>query len=365
MLQSTGSRVIAPVSVVLAAALAGPALAGGPAPSWTLTVDPAVSQTDGSGTIGSALAGFLIGDFDPETNPDGTSTLPGVFGGSGNQPVDLTLDLAIGGPVTGAVSGGLAAIGDPADGAITLSGLSLDLLSGSVPALPLSVTVVFETFRTFNPDSLFPGGIPVEVPLGEATVSSLEAVQVGAALITATPAGKGSFTLSGEISVLLFAQVAALGDVLPLPPVPVTLPLEASTISIDGDGVATLTVGIAIAVSEEDTGPFTEPVLDAVPFDLPTVLPPGEVAGVLFTATPESVSTAITLSVGLTAAGPQDVPQVPGDANGDGAVDFADVLVVLSTFGPCDAGLPCPGDLNDDESVNFTDILVVLSNWTA
>jgi len=364
MLHLNRPRVRASASIVLSAAFAGLAVAGD-APSWTLTVDPAVSQTDGSSTVASDLAGFLIGDFDPETNPDGTSTLPGIFGGSGNQPVDLTLDLAIGGPFAGGVSGGLQALGDPASGELTLSGLSLDLLSGSAPPLPLTVTVLFETFRTFNPDSLFPGGIPLEVPLGEATVSSLEALQIGAALVTATPAGKNSYTLAGEVSLLLFAEVSALGDVLLLPPVAVTVPLEASGITIDGKGVATLSLGFAFAVSEEDTGPFEEPVLDGVPFDLPTVFPPGDIAGVEFTATPESVSTSISLTIGLVASGPQDVPATPGDANGDGVVDFADILVVLATFGSCGAGLPCPGDLNDDQAVDFTDILIVLSNWTA
>jgi hypothetical protein len=53
-----------------------------------------------------------------------------------------------------------------------------------------------------------------------------------------------------------------------------------------------------------------------------------------------------------------------GDLDGDGDVDFADLLVVLASWGPC--GEPCPpckGDLDEDCAIGFQDLLVVLSNW--
>lgn len=49
-----------------------------------------------------------------------------------------------------------------------------------------------------------------------------------------------------------------------------------------------------------------------------------------------------------------------GDVNEDLYVDFGDVLLVLSQWGPCNG---CPGDLNDDGFVDFGDILVILGNW--
>jgi hypothetical protein len=55
-------------------------------------------------------------------------------------------------------------------------------------------------------------------------------------------------------------------------------------------------------------------------------------------------------------------PGVPGDADGDGDVDFADLLIVLSAWGPCPA--PCASDLDGDGSVGFADLLVVLSSWS-
>jgi hypothetical protein len=55
-----------------------------------------------------------------------------------------------------------------------------------------------------------------------------------------------------------------------------------------------------------------------------------------------------------------DSCEVPGDANGDGAVGFPDLLLVLSNW---DTGGPV-GDLDCDGIVGFGDLLLVLSNWT-
>lgn len=52
---------------------------------------------------------------------------------------------------------------------------------------------------------------------------------------------------------------------------------------------------------------------------------------------------------------------VPGDATGDGVVNFADILAVLAAWGDCPG---CPADVNGDGVVDFADILIVLGNWT-
>ena len=52
---------------------------------------------------------------------------------------------------------------------------------------------------------------------------------------------------------------------------------------------------------------------------------------------------------------------VPGDANGDGLVNFADVLSVVGAWGPCTG---CPEDLDGSGDVGFGDVLVVIANWS-
>jgi hypothetical protein len=54
-------------------------------------------------------------------------------------------------------------------------------------------------------------------------------------------------------------------------------------------------------------------------------------------------------------------PAVPADLDDDGDVDFADLLVLLSAWGPC--GPPCPADLDGNGAVDFADLLILLSSW--
>ena len=54
-------------------------------------------------------------------------------------------------------------------------------------------------------------------------------------------------------------------------------------------------------------------------------------------------------------------PGVPGDANGDGNVDFSDIVTVLGAWGPC--GDVCLADLDGDGVVAFSDLLLVLTNF--
>lgn len=49
-----------------------------------------------------------------------------------------------------------------------------------------------------------------------------------------------------------------------------------------------------------------------------------------------------------------------GDVNGDNQINVADLLSVISSWGPC-AG--CPADVNGDNQVNVADLLTVISEW--
>ena len=52
--------------------------------------------------------------------------------------------------------------------------------------------------------------------------------------------------------------------------------------------------------------------------------------------------------------------EVPGDVDGNGAVNTADLLALLGAWGPCNG---CPADIDGDGAVGTADLLVLLANW--
>lgn len=58
------------------------------------------------------------------------------------------------------------------------------------------------------------------------------------------------------------------------------------------------------------------------------------------------------------------VAEQPGDVDGDGDVDFTDLVLLLAAWGPCPTPpAPCPADFDGNGSVDFQDLLVLLANW--
>jgi len=56
---------------------------------------------------------------------------------------------------------------------------------------------------------------------------------------------------------------------------------------------------------------------------------------------------------------------IVGDANNDGRVDAADVLAVVSSWGPCPVApaVPCWADVNFDQRVDVGDLMLVMAAW--
>jgi hypothetical protein len=52
----------------------------------------------------------------------------------------------------------------------------------------------------------------------------------------------------------------------------------------------------------------------------------------------------------------------PGDLNGDGQVDLADLGILLADFG-CTAPGPCPGDIDGDGDTDLADLGILLANF--
>src|SRR5688572_17424684 len=79
------------------------------AQTFAFQVVPSQSSVDVAASLDQLLPGTVIGDYDALSNPRGTRTLPGLFGGSGNQPVpmDITFQAAL--AAQGAPTGSFAA----------------------------------------------------------------------------------------------------------------------------------------------------------------------------------------------------------------------------------------------------------------
>ena len=308
------------------------------------------------GTMQTDLDGTLIGDWDAASNPDGTSTLPGVWGGSGNNPIPLEMTLTIGFDGTRVPEGNLDVMIDDELGTATISALAWNLLGEETIPATMSVTVLYETFRSVNPDSLFPGGVPVEIPMGEARVTSCLLTQQAPGVGTAVPVDgqPGAHELAVAVPVMMDLLVAtdALGDL----PMQMPLVLLVNGVHQAGDATDFLTI-TATADAEESTDLPGEP-LPTIPMELPTVVPPGELAGVLLDLTPRTASVALNLSSDIFATHQQGPL---GDLNGDGVVGTDDLLAVLAAWGACDA---CPEDLDGDGYVGVNEILLIIDHWS-
>ena len=66
------------------------------------------------------------------------------------------------------------------------------------------------------------------------------------------------------------------------------------------------------------------------------------------------------LSGGFWWPDPRPASVCPADFDGNQSVDFSDLLVVLASWGGCDA---CPADLNGSGAVDFSDLVTVLAAW--
>ncbi len=329
-------------------------LAGGQTFDLTLTnASSATIQSDATLTT----AGTLIGDYDPDTNPDGTQTRPGFFGGSGNNPIDTSVTMTTEAGGTTVPVGNMLLALDLETGMADVSGLWLDVLSETSLPADLSATLLFETFRTVNPSMLYPGGIEFPIPLGELGSLQLATMtQTGEAPGVLTATGDPDvFDLAAAVPVELMLEIIVSpigGDATttPVGPLPAILPLVGQ-VQVMGDGSVVLTVALGPLENsnEQVIGPIDLPEL---PLELPTL--GAETAGVILALSADTLTVNTLLDITIVAAG--SAATCDADWNGDGIVDFFDVAGFLNAFSSEDPA----ADLNDDGLFDFFDVQTFL-----
>lgn len=304
--------------------------------------------------ISLPLVGSWIGNWDAATNPTGTQTRPGIFGGSGNVaiPFSAIVNPAV---VADAVAptGGYGLRYDDVTGVMTVEGFSLDLFGADAADLVANLTLTYSTFRTFSPNSLYVGvnGLTIPLPVGE--LSKIAAAQTGPAGGVAVPQGDGTSTFSIVVPCEFTLQAAAVGQSFDQV-IPAAFVL-AGRIETKGSGVVLTTT---VAFDQSAPIPKGLPALDAQPLALPTILPAGNTANLLVTGDFGAGTAAIVLDGTLVSVG--SPAAVPGDMNADGLVDGSDIGSLLRVWGQ-----PHPvADLTGDGTVDGRDLAIMLAHWT-
>jgi len=320
-----------------------------------LEVDGQQSSIDGTFQQTIHMPGVLIGDYDAKTYPEGTMTRPGVWGGSGNNPIACSIEPVAGGPFSENLEGTLDIDFDFENSTMLISAIEFQALADSTIQFPLSVIFEYETFRSITPDSLFIGGFPVEIPFGEGLVTRLDmslAVSVPVELI---PASSTQWSYQSEMPVMMTMELEILETSTgPLPFLGVlfldgTVTNEGGEISITGTS----------SWKNQEVIPDPPIFFDNLPLELPTIIPPGDFAGVYLSVAADEIVSTIIASFQFNAVGETNTN--PSDINGDGVVNVSDLLEIISAWGSCNG---CPADVNNDGMVNVTDILAVIGDWS-
>lgn len=248
-------------------------------------------------------SGTLIGDYNADTNPEGTRTKPGLFGSFGateNVAVNVGVTGQLSGTTASRTSGGFAMTIDIEAGTASMDGFVADYLASGRLRLPASVVFSYESFRTRNPSSTYPGGIPVTIPFGEAEVSALTATQVNpGSLGTLTQVSANVYEFTVAPIVTLAARFDLLGNVFDLPGTPAPLVIS-GTITLGPGNTASIT---SVQPVEFANGQDVNQQLPQIAFALPTVLPPGGTANVLLDLTLSRIESSITGTSTLNANG--------------------------------------------------------------
>ncbi|MBL9119955.1 MAG: hypothetical protein JNL80_08585 [Phycisphaerae bacterium] len=323
--------------------------------NYDVTIVTSQSSIDSTTNLSVPLTGTLIGNWNARTNPTGTKTIPGLFGGSGNNPIGYSATFVADGSFSTVPSGTFQMNVDTGSLSFTLDGLTLDFLSGETAGVDATLNVNYSSFHTQNPTAIFPGGVTIPLPLGEALLTELSASQTGAAVAgILVPSGPDSFTFATAVPVDLLATIEANGQVFGGTPVPFALPI-AGTVTFGGESVViTLNGTNTIEETQAIDPPAT---FENQAIDLPTVLPPGGTAHILFGGSIASLSVTQSLTFDIVADAAAQLE--PGDLNGDGSVSAPDLAILLGAWGSSG-----PGDLNGDGTVGAADLALLLGAWS-
>jgi hypothetical protein len=291
---------------------------------YRFTIAPSSGLTTTHASVAANTSGTLIGNWDPVANPTGTRTKPGLsgtFGDTENVAVNTSINFSSSGAPSVPLGGSFRMSFDSTALTVGLSNYAAVNSGPATGALATSATVTTASFRTRSPTSTYIGGIPVTLPLGDATITSLSLTQSAPASGTLAPDGPGRYTFTVAPTVDVTMGVNLTGNDLVLGPTSIVLPMQGA-VTFAG---STASLSSLAPVQVNDVTNPAEP-LPPIPFGLPTILPPGLTANVIFNMTLDQLTTMIDGSVSTDASGQIDrlkhvsVAQVPEPAAASAAL---------------------------------------------
>ena len=163
----------------------------------------------------------------------------------------------------------------------------------------LGLELLFETFRSIAPDSLFIGGIPLPLEIGAVDLTNRAVRLANPMNFVLLPGPSGDiFSFSGPLPLLYEGEIDLQGT-----PTPISFPF---TLEVDGqirsDGAE---LSLSASTSVNESFPPETPVGFAdIPLPLPTILPPGETANCLLSQDLMQIDSTLDVGFVLVASRP-------------------------------------------------------------
>ena len=337
---------------VSALAAVAAALSGGSVmaqDTYVFTLDQPNSTIESLFSATAPFDGSFIGNFDAESNPDGTRTLLGALGfcTPGNQRVNFTGSGGASGSPTTNPSGSFTLRIDTATNRAVLHALSLDLLGGAQPSVTATATMNYQAFRTCNPTGFFPS---IEFPFefGEAQITRMAtALACAPAFGTIKEINPGEYTFSVPATVSIDPGITLNGVEQETSSV-ITPVVLVGTVRL-GDVAASASARLAVEFDQTVEGPFE--VADDQPFDLPNPL--GGTVHLLLDLTMASVTFELGVEADVRANGSVIATPCIGDWNSSGEVNSQDFFDFLTSFFAGAADFNCSSTTDSQDFFDF------------
>ncbi len=272
------------------------------AQSFSFSLQDALSSTNIGANFAIDLPSTGIGDFDATNNPGGTSTCTNLFGTCNNTAIGFTNSLEIDSVFAGSPSGSFAASIDTARGVAVVSNFIASPLGKDSGGADLTLNLLYNTFRTTQPASLFVGGFNLPLPLGQVTVDNLLLVQTADTAGVLTPTAVANvYDFAALLPTSLSFDIEFLGTATKVGPLPFPLPVVGTLDLRQRDALLSLTVDAN--GKQTIPNPLGGQTFEDIPFGLPTILPPGSIANLVFDITPGDLLLSFLTDLDWTALG--------------------------------------------------------------